>query len=56
METSDYDLYVQLMDMYKQKRNNDYVKADEYLMAAQRLLLSGEFSDEERTELMNVAG
>ena len=56
METSDYDLYVQLMDMYKQKRIDDYVKADEYFMAAQRLLLSGEFTNEERTELLNAVG
>ena len=56
MEASDYDLYVQLMDMYKQKRATDYLEADEYFMAAQRLLASGEFTDEERTELMNAVG
>jgi len=56
MASSDYNMYIKLMDMYKQKRLEDYIAADEYFMAAKTLLSTGEFTDEELTELMNASG
>jgi len=54
METSDYNLYTQLMDLYKTKRLEDYIEADRFFRAAQELLSTIDFTDEEREELMNA--
>jgi hypothetical protein len=54
METSDYNLYIQLMDLYKAKRLEDYLEADRFFRAAQELLATSDFTDEELTELANA--
>lgn len=43
-----------LFDAYKDERMRDYRKADEYFMAANDLIATHDFTDEEMTQIVNA--
>lgn len=43
-----------LFDAYKEERLQDYRKADEYLKAANDLIATHDFTDEEQAQIINA--